>query len=328
MLWLTVPVLFFAIVHASKLVDKAPAETVSYAPFGGKNASILRSPADWNRNTYPLFMHSHNDYERPVPVFEALSYGALSIESDVWLNPKDMQLYVGHDPFSLTAERTFHALTVQPLVKAIEQANTANAKYVNNSRSSLFGDLQASVSTSDSPWWNGYFSLGVGNTQPLQLLVDVKNDANRSWPLIVKALDPLRKRGFLTRYKHGKVIPGPVIVIGTGGTPIDQLAPKHERDVFLDCELMQLNKPMPKIHGVRYDWNNTLCAIASTDFEEATSNYRGIHEPSKQLKQNLTSLIHEAHKRGIKTRFYETPAWPIYARDRVNHDLKSVTRDF
>ena len=36
----------------------------------------------------PLFMHSHNDYERPVPVFEALAYGALSVESDVWLNPK------------------------------------------------------------------------------------------------------------------------------------------------------------------------------------------------------------------------------------------------
>lgn len=31
---------------------------------------------------------AHNDYEREVPVFEALSYGVLSIESDVWLNPK------------------------------------------------------------------------------------------------------------------------------------------------------------------------------------------------------------------------------------------------
>lgn len=252
-----------------------------------------------------------------------------------------MQLYVGHDPFSLTAERTFHALTVQPLVEAIEQANTANAKYANNSQSSLFGDLQASVSTSSSPWWNGYFSLGVGNTQPLQLLVDVKNDANRSWPLIVKALDPLRKRGFLTRYEHGKVIPGPVIVIGTGGTPVDQLAPEGERDVFLDCELMQLSKPMPKIHGRQYEWNNTLCAIASTDFADVTSNYMGIHEPSEQVKQNLTGLIHEAHQRGIKTRFYDTPAWPIYARDRVNRmllelgsdwinadDLESVAREF
>ncbi|WFD25834.1 hypothetical protein MNAN1_000800 [Malassezia nana] len=342
MLWLSVPVLLLvAVVDASKLVDKAPAETASYAPFGGKNASILQSPADWNRNTYPLFVHSHNDYERTVPVFEALSYGALSIESDVWLNPKDKQLYVGHDAFSLTSERTFDTLTVQPLVKAIEQANTANARYVNNSESELFSELQASVATSDSPWWNGYFSLGVGNTQPIQLLVDVKNDANRSWPLIVKALEPLRRRGFLTRYDHGKIIPGPVIVVGTGATPIDQVAPKHERDVFFDCEMSKLHEPMPKIHGVQYEWNSTLCPIASTDFVSAALNYTGIQAPSKKVNASLSRLIDEAHKRGIKTRFWDTPAWPIYARDRVNRlllelgsdwinadDLQGVAREF
>ena len=44
---------------------------------------------------------------------------------------------MGHDPYSLSKERTFDALTVQPLVKAIEQANMANKEYVNNPQSNL-----------------------------------------------------------------------------------------------------------------------------------------------------------------------------------------------
>lgn len=314
--------------YAAKLAPRLPEVTPDYAPFGGKNASILQSPADWNRNTYPIFVHSHNDYERPVPVFQALSYGVLSIESDVWLNPKDNKLYVGHDAFSLTRERTFDALTVQPLVKAIDQANAANAKHVDNDASALFADLQASVKTDKSPWWNGYYSLGVGNTQPIQLMVDIKNNANESWPHVVEALEPLRKKGYLTRYENGKIIPGPVIVVGTGATPIDQVAPKHKRDVFYDCELTKLHLGGPKIHGVQYEWNSTLCPIASTDFTPAALNYTGIHAPSKKVNASISGLIKEAHKRGIKTRFWDTPAWPVYARDRVNKLLLELDSDW
>lgn len=39
-------------------------------------------------------IHSHNDYWRDTPVYTALSHGVLSIEADVWLNPKDDVLYV------------------------------------------------------------------------------------------------------------------------------------------------------------------------------------------------------------------------------------------
>ena len=49
--------LLAACVAASKLVPSEPAVTRDYAPYGGKNAKILKSPADWNRNTYPIFVH-------------------------------------------------------------------------------------------------------------------------------------------------------------------------------------------------------------------------------------------------------------------------------
>lgn len=51
-----------ALVSASKLVDADPHEMSSYEPFGGADAAILRSPADWNRNTYPIFMHCTYEY--------------------------------------------------------------------------------------------------------------------------------------------------------------------------------------------------------------------------------------------------------------------------
>ncbi|PKI85032.1 hypothetical protein MVES1_000796 [Malassezia vespertilionis] len=322
------PFVFVGSAIASKLAPSSPEVLLDYEPFGGKNASILKSPADWNRNTYPIFVHSHNDYERRVPVLEALSYGALSIESDVWLNPKDEVLYVGHDPFSLTTKRTFHAITVKPLMQAIDQANTANAVHVRNDASSLFADLQASVATKDSPWWNGYYSLGVGNTQPIQLMVDIKNDAENSWKKVLSALEPLRKRGYLTRYEYGKVIPGPIIVVGAGATPIEQVAGKHKRDVFYDCQLAELRKPGPKVQGIQYEWNSTLCPIASGDFASITGDYTGVHMPSKKINESISSVVREAHKRGIKTRFWDTPAWPAYARDRVNKLLLELGSDW
>ena len=235
---------------------------------------------------------------------------------------------MGHDPYSLSKERTFDALTVQPLVKAIEQANMANKEYVNNPQSNLFGELQADSASKDSPWWNGFYSLGVGNVEPLQVLIDIKNNPNESWPAVVKALEPLRKRGFLTRYKHGKIIPGPIITIGTGATPLHQVIDKYERDVFYDCQLDGLHKPPPKVNGKQYHWNNTLCPIASADFKPISFNYTGIHEPSNAVKQSHSKYIHQAHKSGIKTRFWDTPAWPKYARNRVNRFLLEIGSDW
>ena len=55
-MWIALPLLA-ACVAASKLVPSEPAVTRDYAPFGGKNAKILKSPADWNRNTYPICVH-------------------------------------------------------------------------------------------------------------------------------------------------------------------------------------------------------------------------------------------------------------------------------
>lgn len=41
-------------------------------------------PADATRGVQPINCHSHNDYTRRVPLFDALRWGCTSVEADVW----------------------------------------------------------------------------------------------------------------------------------------------------------------------------------------------------------------------------------------------------
>lgn len=55
-------------------------------------SNLYTYPTDLTRGIVPKPLHSHNDYWRDVPFYSALSYGAVSIEADVWL--VDGKLYV------------------------------------------------------------------------------------------------------------------------------------------------------------------------------------------------------------------------------------------
>ena len=57
--------------------------------------------------------HSHNDYLRQTPLWDALSLGFISIEVDIHL--VDGALLVGHDEEDLEATRTLEALYLDPL---------------------------------------------------------------------------------------------------------------------------------------------------------------------------------------------------------------------
>lgn len=62
----------------------------------------------------PVMIHSHNDYARRVPFYQAYAQQVASIEADLFL--RDGQLLVGHDPEDLFADMTFEKLYVEPLV--------------------------------------------------------------------------------------------------------------------------------------------------------------------------------------------------------------------
>lgn len=62
----------------------------------------------------PMLIHSHNDYCRRAPFWQAYAQQVYSIEADVFLH--NGQLLVGHDVEDLSPELTFEGMYVEPLV--------------------------------------------------------------------------------------------------------------------------------------------------------------------------------------------------------------------
>ncbi|PWO00275.1 hypothetical protein FA09DRAFT_327739 [Tilletiopsis washingtonensis] len=320
---LLAPLLAAVQVAALRLVPAAPAELATPQPLGGIDAALLRHAADWSRDVQPLPVHSHNDYWRGVPVLDALARGVRSVESDVWLHPRTRELFVGHDPYSLSRARTFARLTLAPLRAALEQANAANARYSDSSDARFFAPLQQGAPRA----WNGFYTAGPGNAAPLQLLVDLKTDGAATLRAVEEALVPLHADGYLSDYADGRLRPGPLIVIGTGNTRAEDLAARPARNVFLDCPLGRLSETFV-VDGVSFAYNSTLCGVASTNLATLVPGWEGLEEPSDAQVANLTRAIDEAHALGIKTRVWDTPVWPSYARDRVNTLLLRLGSDW
>ncbi|KAG0648841.1 Altered inheritance [Hyphodiscus hymeniophilus] len=294
-------------------------------------------PTDFLRDVTPIPCHSHNDYWRRVPLFDALRAGCIGVEADVWLFDDD--LYVGHNTASLTRNRTFTSLYIDPLVNILEHQNP------------------------DTEFYNGS-SHGVFDTdpgKPLTLLVDVKTGGEETWLWVVKQLEPLRERGWLTHVENDKVNFRPITVVGTGNTPFDVLtANSTYRDTFFDAPLDQMwesrnrnldlkDRPVsdfddslpgdlsdedegsaeepqatPPVNvgqgmsGVlpTDEFNELNSYYASVSFGQAVGRiWRGRLSP-RQMKI-IRGQIRGAHRRGLKARYWDLPSWPLGLRNHV-----------
>lgn len=134
---------------------------------------------------------------------------------------------------------------------------------------------------------------------------------DRALPFILKALEPLRAKGFLTTFANGTLTPSAVTVIGTGNSPLDGVKALEPRDYFFDAPLTQLTDP-----SLNTTWDPTLSPIASTDYVPAVG-WNGLGTISDAQLANITKFVGDAHARGIKARFWDTPGWPIHARNNV-----------
>jgi len=250
------------------------------------------------------------------------------VESDVWLF--DNELYVGHNTASLTRNRTFQSLYVNPLVQILEQQNTP------------------------TDFYNGT-SHGVFDTDPgksLTLLVDVKTSGAETWPWVIKQLQPLRERGWLSYVENGELHMRPVTVVGTGNTPFDVLTKNATyRDAFFDAPLDKMwephktadtpesfsdsesasdsevenNPPSTSTHNLGQGLSGTTphsqftplnSYYASVSFNSAVGRiWRGRLNP-RQIGI-VRGQIRGAHRRGLKVRYWDTPAWPLGLRNHV-----------
>ncbi|KAL0951078.1 hypothetical protein HGRIS_007816 [Hohenbuehelia grisea] len=251
------------------------------------NASFLQYPTQFTQGIIPKPIHSHNDYWRDVPLLSALSFGVASVEADVWF--VDGKLYVGHDEASLTPNRTFESVYLQPLLEILNDQNPDNKFTRNQTRP------------------NGVFD--VSPDTPLQLLVDMKTDGKVTLQPVLKALQPLRAKGYLSTFANGTFVQSSILVVGTGNTPLDDVKALEPRDLFFDGPLTNLN-------DTSTNWEPTLAPLASTDFQAAIG-WGGVGTISDEQLGNLTQFIADADARGIKSRFWNTPAWPVSGRNAV-----------
>lgn len=284
----------------------APLATAqSDIPISGSLQSVLdgaamnpafQYPTQFTQGIIPKAVHSHNDYWRPAPFYSALAIGAVSIEADVWLY--DGTLYVGHEESALTKARTLDSLYVQPILDVLHRQNP-NSTFING------------------PTKNGVYD--TSSSQTLYLFIDLKTDGATTWPAVIEALAPLRDAGYLTSYNGSAVVSGPVTVIGTGNTPLDQVQGVSPRDYFWDG-------PLPTLGTTYSNITKDVSPIASTAFSAQFGNVK-----SRELNSTQSELLHSqiatAHAKGIAVRYWDLPGWPVGTRNAIWRTLWDAGAD-
>jgi hypothetical protein len=143
------------------------------------------------------------------------------------------------------------------------------------------------------------------------LLLDLKTKGKRLLPHIQEHLKPLREAHLLSFTNGTNFIPRAITIVVSGNEPYDLIAETNtHRDIFFDA-------PLPKLKNSQsHSWNSTNSFYASTSFRSSIGYPWTGRLSSKQLSV-LRGQIGEAHRRGLRVRYWGTPAWPVWLRDRV-----------
>lgn len=298
-------------------------------------------PTDYTADISPVQCHSHNDYWRPVPLKSAIRAGCTGVEADVWLFPDRStdDLFVGHSRASLTPQRTFKSLYIEPLIEILERQNpnTTFHPVLDDPRNGVFDTVPE---------------------QSLVLLVDFKTDGQKLWSVVYEQLEPLRQRQYLTYFNGSAIVEGPVTVVVTGNAPFNRVVESSRyRDMFFDAPLellgnLALDDGTDQGHWSTYDDVEERTYLAT--YAEATdalpvpsvgskSSNQGqghsgaapknpaIYTPANSYyasvafsqtigwplpflthsqRHKIRQQIRGAHRQGLKVRYWSTPAWP------------------
>jgi hypothetical protein len=251
----------------------------------GKGSFKYAWREDFSRDIVPKTCHSHNDYWRSIPLFEALAVGCTSVEADVWLTD-DNDLLVSHSWKSTTRQRTLRSLYLDPLANIFEHRNVSAASTSHR---------ETGVFDSDSD-------------KSIVLLIDFKSDGQKIWPVLLSQLQALRDRNWLTYFDGKTLHEGPLTIVGTGNTPFELVQQNStNRFVFYDAPLQSISEPQ---------FNTTNSYYASSNMKAAIGNMWMGTITSKQ-EETLKQQIQASEAKGLKSRYWDTPAWPISVRDSV-----------
>jgi hypothetical protein len=240
---------------------------------------------DFSRDIVPKSCHSHNDYWRTVPLYSAFAAGCTSIEADIWLT-EDGELRVSHSWGSTTGDRTLRSLYIDPLMNILEQRNATTAEEADK-------------------------KTGIFDTDPSAtavLLIDLKSDGEATWPILLSQLAPLREKNWLTYYDGEILHQGPLTIVGTGNALFHLIqSATTNRYIFFDAPLLTIADPK---------YNTTNSYYASAAISDAVGKLWFETLSPKQLDK-IKQQVEAAGAKGLKSRYWDTPTWPIGRRDEV-----------
>ncbi|KAF2478983.1 hypothetical protein BDY17DRAFT_327791 [Neohortaea acidophila] len=266
----------------------------------------------------PIRCHSHNDYWRREPLYDALRTGCTGVEADVWLF--DGELYVGHGVTSLRLNLTFQGMYVKPLLAMLDQKNSSGLLATNPGASAIYD---------------------ADPSQTLVLLVDFKTDGIETFEAVRDQLRPLRDAGHLSYWDGHDIHLRAVTVVGSGTAPFSVMTQNQTyRDIFYDAPLAELwedpeealatsgdvqeldsegghAKATSRLQDMdAEDYSVSNSYYASTSFRQSIGIVWFGHLSQSQMR-TIRGQIREAKRRGLKARYWETPAWPTALRNHV-----------
>lgn len=202
-------------------------------------------------STYLARAHSHNDYQRTAPLTDAVARGFGSIEVDVVL--RDGELFVAHEEGDVVPALTLRGLYLDSLRELARESH-------------------GWIYTPD---------------RPLQLLVDVKTEAEATY----RALDEVLGEydDLFTRWTSGGRDPGPVTAVLSGNRAVSRVESDTLRYMAVDGRVGEARTLPPDVMAlVSVDWED----LGSTREERLTRARR---------------LVDTVHAEGRKIRFWGTP---------------------
>lgn len=203
--------------------------------------------------------HAHNDYEHRRPLFDALSRGFSSVEADVWFSRG--RLLVAHQFWQTSQSRTLTSLYLEPLRQRIVRNRGA---------------------------------VYAGSKQSLQLLIDVKTDAEDTYRAIEAELQ--KYSSFLTAFEGSEVRPGAVTAVLSGNCPRALLAKQGRRFAACDGRLRDAGRRSAAsvVPLISEDWGSVF-------------DWRGAGAMPREERSKLRAITRTAHANGQKVRFWSTP---------------------
>ena len=197
--------------------------------------------------------HSHNDYLRQKPLWEAISHAFISVEVDIHL--VGGAILVGHDEEDLDVSKTLQSLYLDPLRDHVRAHN---------------GRVYPSP-----------HSLG--------LLIDIKSDAKSTYEVLRRVLAQYSE--MLTSYSEARVEARAIAVIVSGNRPRELMMNEDVRYATYDGRIADLNAEVPAnfISLISDDWEEHfawrgLGSLSDRDHRLLTQIVQAAHRRGYRLR--------------------------------------------